>query len=99
MHSLSFTLLFGFIALIGAALSISYYRDDKYWMSIVLGVGSIPFVFASGYSWRIALLVSGKNIAWLGFERYPFALGTLVVIFVVSSICIGKSIQKLHQGK
>lgn len=96
MESMGLTLLFGFASLIGAGLSIGYYRAHKYWASILWGTGSIPFVFASGYYWRFALLESGKRITWLGFERYPFALGTLIVILVVAVICIGKSIKKLR---
>ncbi len=42
---------------------------------------TMVFIMLSAYNWRLALIDSGKNPAWLGFERYPAALILVVIVF------------------
>ncbi|MBQ5683900.1 MAG: hypothetical protein IIV26_10285, partial [Peptococcaceae bacterium] len=46
------------------------------------GVVTMVFITLSAYNWRLALIDSGKNPAWLGFERYPASLLLVVIVFV-----------------
>ena len=63
--------------------------------SIAAFVCSVPLL----PSWYYALLTSGKNTAWLGWERYPFVAVGLFVFTVTAVVCIVKSILILKERK
>ena len=50
-------------------------------------------------SWYYALLTSGKNTPWLGWERYPFVAVGLFVFTVITVVCIVKCILILKERK
>ena len=82
------TIIFGCLALTCATLSVIFLRNRKRVMSICFGLFVVPLVCLSGYNWRLALIDSGKNPAWLGFSRYPFALITLLLLVMVALFSI-----------
>jgi len=93
------TIIFGMLALMTAITAIRCLRSKPPIISLLLGVGTILFVCLSGYNWRLALIDSGKNTAWLGFSRYPFALIILVALSAVALISIVMSASSILKRK
>lgn len=60
--------------------------------SVVAFVCSIPLLPA----WYYTLLTSGKDTAWLGWERYPFVAVGLFAFTLLAVLCIVKSVMILR---
>ena len=68
-------------------------------ISALLGAAAIVPMFFSAKSWRYALWTSGKNTAWLGFDRYPIALILTVLIIGTGIYCAGCGVILYLRGK
>ncbi len=79
--------------------AVAYIMDKKAIKGLIFSVAaflcSIPLLPA----WYYALLTSGKDTAWLGFERYPFVAVGLFAFTVVAVCCIVKNILLLKKRK
>ena len=61
-------------------------------------LGNIAAMFltcGTGFMWRRMLTDSGKDPAWLGFQRYPAALILLAVLFLTACILLSVSVLEL----
>ena len=82
-----------FLTLTGVSLiaTVAYLLEKKAVTALVFGITaficSVPLLPA----WYYALVTSGKNTAWLGFERYPFVAVGLFALTVMAVLCIVKS--------
>lgn len=73
-------ILFGMLSLCFVAIA-GYALRKLPFVSIGTGLLTIVFAYLSAYYWRLALLDSGKNTAFLGAERYPLVLCIYIVLF------------------
>ncbi len=76
------------LAFCGAALAVTALVSRKTILSILLSVASLFFTGLSGYNWRLALVDSGKNPAWLGVQSYPAAFTILLLLASISLACL-----------
>ena len=65
-----------------------FIKDKKPILSSVIGVATLCLVVLSGYNWRLALIISGKNVKRLGLEQYPFAVIIFVTLAAAGLACI-----------
>ena len=77
------TILFGLLALTCVISALACLRRPPL-LGLLLGLAAVAFVFLSGYNWRLALMDSGKDTAWLGFSRYPPAPVILAVLLILT---------------
>jgi len=80
-------ILYGVLSLAFAAIAISMLRKLPI-ISALAGLFTNIFVVMSAYYWRLALIDSGKNTAWLGAERYPLVLCVYIVLACMGCICV-----------
>jgi len=81
------TIVFGLFALTLVVVAISI-NKSKPLLSSILGATTIILICLSAHNWWLALGDSGKNQRWLGYEQYPIALVTCVIIAVSGLFCI-----------
>lgn len=89
------TILFGGLALLAGILAVSLLKKRPV-LSALSGVAAAILICLSAYNWRLALIDSGKDPAWLGFERYPFAPVICAVLFLAGVYCAVKSVISLR---
>ena len=75
------TIIFGMSVAFICAYTLCFIKK-KPLLRAFWGVVTMVFITLSAYNWRLALIDSGKNPAWLGFERYPASLLLVVIVFV-----------------
>ena len=74
------TIVFGMSAAFICAYTLCFIKK-KPLLRAFWGVVTMVFITLSAYNWRLALIDSGKDPAWLGFERYPASLILVVIVF------------------
>ena len=74
------TIIFGMSAAFICAYTLCFIKK-KPLLRAFWGVVTMVFITLSAYNWRLALIDSGKDPAWLGFERYPASLILVVIVF------------------
>ena len=74
------TIIFGMSAAFICAYTLCFIKK-KPLLRAFWGVVTMVFITLSAYNWRFALIDSGKDPAWLGFERYPASLILVVIVF------------------
>lgn len=74
------TIVFGMSAAFICLYALCFIKN-KPLLRAFWGVVTMVFITLSAYNWRLALIDSGKNPAWLGFERYPTSLILVVIVF------------------
>lgn len=74
------TIVFGMSAAFICVYALCFIKN-KPLLRAFWGVVTMVFITLSAYNWRLALIDSGKNPAWLGFERYPGSLILVVIVF------------------
>ena len=90
-----------FLTLTGFSLiaAVAYILEKESVKALIFSIAaflcSVPLLPA----WYYALLTSGKNTAWLGWERYPFVALGLSAFTVIAVVCIVKSILILKERK
>ena len=70
---------------------------------IVSSVAAMALTYMTGCSWKEMLAESGKDTAWLGFNRYPAALSILAVLLLTAFVLmivgiIGAARQHKNKG-
>ena len=80
-------IMFGMLSLTIAVISVAALRKLPF-VSALAGTVTNVFAFLSAYNWRLALIDSGKNTAWLGAARYPLVLCAYIVLFGFGCVCI-----------
>ena len=93
------TILFGTAALTAVFASVALLSVRRYALSIIFGVLTMFFVVLSACNWRLALIDSGKDPAWLGFARYPAALITLAVLLCGALVSMAFSAHYLRKRR
>lgn len=83
------TIIFGMASVFSFMFAICF-MQQKPRLRAFCGALTMVFITLSAYNWRLALIDSGKNPAWLGFERYPFVLVTVVIIFAAGAWLVSK---------
>ena len=73
-------ILFGTLSLCSVVVAVYALRKLPL-VSMSMGLLTLVFAYLSACNWRLALLDSGKNTAWLGAERYPLVLCIYIVLF------------------
>ena len=79
--------------------AVAYLLEKKAIKSLVFSILSFACSVPLLPSWYYALLTSGKNTAWLGWERYPFVAVGLFVFTVIAVVCIVKNILIFKERK
>ena len=74
------TIIFGMSAAFICVYALCFIKN-KPLLRAFWGVVTMVFITLSAYNWRLALIDSGKNPAWLGFERYPIPVILVVIVF------------------
>ena len=69
-------------------LAVTALVGKKPILSMILSAADLVFAFLSGYNWRLALVDSGKDPAWLGFQRYPASLILLLLLAAAGLACL-----------
>ena len=86
-------LLFLTLTVFSLIAAVAYILERKAVKALIFSIAafvcSVPLLPA----WYYALLTSGKNTAWLGWERYPFVAVGLFVFTVIAVVCIVKSVR------
>jgi len=80
-------ILYGFLSLTIAVIAVSTLRKLPF-VSVLSGLTTNVFLVLSAHNWRLALIDSGKNTAWLGFERYPLVLILYIVLVLTGAVCV-----------
>lgn len=68
------TITVGIIGLTVLIGSVYCLYQKKLVLSFLCSVGTLVLTYMTALSWRMLLLSSGKDTAFLGFHRYPAAL-------------------------
>ena len=68
------TITVGIIGLTVLIGSVYCLYQKKLVLSFLCNVGTLVLTYMTALSWRMLLLSSGKDTAFLGFHRYPAAL-------------------------
>lgn len=74
------TIVFGMSAAFICLYALCFIKN-KPLLRAFWGVVTMVFITLSAYNWRLALIDSGKNPAWLGFEQYPTSLILVIIVF------------------
>ncbi len=74
-------------------------KNKKNLVGIVLSLLSIILLVLSAYNWRLALIDSGKNPAFLGLQRYPFVPVIYCSAILISLVCILIGLSKRGKGE
>ena len=74
------TIIFGMSAAFICVYALCFIKN-KPLLRAFWGVVTMVMIILSAYNWRLALIDSGKNPAWLGFERYPIPVILVVIVF------------------
>ena len=74
------TIIFGMSAAFICVYTMCFIKK-KPLLRAFWGVVTMVLIILSAYNWRLALIDSGKNPAWLGFERYPIPVILVVIVF------------------
>lgn len=81
------TILYAFLSFICLLSSLTALAARKHIAEAVLGPCVTLSAVISAYYFRLALIDSGKNPAFLGFARYPFVL-PVYCVFAVAGIVL-----------
>ena len=81
------SIIYGLLALCAVLAGLCLLKK-KPLVSTLMGEGAIALAAMSAKNWLLALADSGKNTAYLGFERYPLVSLALVLILAAALICI-----------
>ena len=84
---LTMTMLFGMLSMTCAILAVVFLCAKIHIPSGVLGIAAVVLIVLSTRYWRVALIESGKNPQWLGYERYPFVLYVCIALVAAGLFC------------
>ena len=92
---------FFLLTIFSIIIAIAFLCDKKAISSLIFSIVAFISSICVLPAWYYALLTSGKNTAWLGFERYGLVVITLFVLIVVALLCIVKSmiVFRLRHGE
>ena len=91
-------MIFGILAT-ALLVSLFFLPRTKYVFSAAFGLISAVFTVLSAFSWRSALIESGKDTALLGFGSYPLAVILLFLIFAAALVCVILSLVNMIKAK
>ena len=86
-------IIFGTIALVCAAVALILLRRHAC-ISAIFGTLAIAEITTSLYNWRFALIDSGKNTQWLGFDLYPPVAIICAAIIAAGLVCIISAVRR-----
>ena len=92
------TMVFGILAVAVLTVSVFCICGRKPVLALVSGTLSAVLTVWTGVCWRAMLTASGKDAAWLGFQRYPAAVILLALLLVASVTVMTVSVIRITRG-
>ena len=87
----------GIISLSMVLLALTLTGYKSYLGGLLSAVAALICLPPCAYFWRLALIDSGKNPAWLGYRQYPVVPIVLAVLLCLSVVCITADLVRLGQ--
>ena len=87
----------GIISLSMVLLSLTLNGYKRYLGGLLSAFAALICLPPCAYFWRLALIDSGKNPAWLGYRQYPVVPIVLAVMACLAVICITADLARLGQ--
>lgn len=81
------SILFALLSFFALMIGIGALAGRKNIMEAVLGICTALFALVSAFNFRLALIDSGKNPAFLAFDRYPFVF-PVYCVFIAAGVVL-----------